>query len=351
MPAPSKWLLALPILALAACHRDVEKTPLIDRRVYITDRFYDVQAVTPEHVVIVGYGGKILDTHDGGRTWENRPSGTDNALYKVDLLDEKTGWAVGQGGTIIKTTDGGATWNKQESGTENYLFSFHALTPEHVIAVGDRSEIVESKDGGATWKATEYKPPKEGAGGMTAEEETVAQAPSFYDVTFIDGKTGWIVGEFGKILKTTDGGATWKEQQQTLIGGEIVDALSLPTFFGVHFVDANNGAAAGLDGRIAITADGGATWTFDDVGAALSVPLFEVQLFPDGSGWAVGSAGQVLRKNGLGETWQPADLGMRVFSWLRDVSFADPKNGWLVGGFGLILRTRDGGKTWVPIAA
>jgi photosystem II stability/assembly factor-like uncharacterized protein len=345
-------LLALTLIlagiGLSACHGEVEKTPLVDRKIHITDRFYDVQAITPEHVVVVGYGGKILETHDGGRNWEDRESGTDNALYKVHFIDENTGWVMGQGGTILKTTDGGKTWAKQQSGTQNYLFSFTAITPEHLIGVGDRSTIIESKDGGATWKAREHVSI---GGGMTEEERVVAQQPSFYDIHFVDSTTGWIVGEFGQILKTTDGGATWTDQQQSLIGGEILDALSLPTFFGVDFQDAQNGVTAGLDGRIAITADGGATWTFDDVGPDLTVPLFDVRTFPDGSGWAIGSAGEVLHKAGIGETWELADMGMRVFTWLRHASFPDEKNGWIVGGFGLILRTRDGGKTWVPMAA
>ena len=341
--------LALPLLALAACHGEVEKTPMIDRKIYITDRFYDVQALSPEHIFVVGYGGKMLETKDAGRNWENVKTGTDNALYKVHFVDDRTGWVMGQGGTILKTSDGGKTWNKQESGTENYLFSFDALTPEHLIAVGDKSTLVETRDGGATWTAHQYE--SKGGGGMTKEEETVAQQPSFYDVHFVDEKNGWVVGEFGKILHTSDGGANWNEQQASLIGGEILDALGLPTFFGVHFIDAKNGIAAGLDGKIAFTVDGGNTWKFDDVETELTVPLFDVQAFQDGSGWAVGSAGEVLHKKGLGENWQVADLGMRVFSWLRHVSFADPNNGWVVGGFGLILRTKDGGKTWVPMAA
>ena len=36
-----------------------------------------------------------------------------------------------------------------------------------------------------------------------------------YDVQFIDPKTGWIVGEFGKIYHTKDGGETWTEQQES----------------------------------------------------------------------------------------------------------------------------------------
>ncbi len=345
-----RMLRVLPLLALMACHGDVEMTPLVDRKIHITDRFYDVQAVTPEHVIVVGYGGKVLDSHDAGRNWEVRKTGTDNALYKVHLVDGQTGWAMGQAGTILKTTDGGASWAAQQSGTENYLFSFATLGPDHVIGVGDKATIVETKDGGSTWSVREWEVPKE-AGVANANEEAIAQAPSFYDVKFVDAKNGWIVGEFGKILHTTDGGATWKEQQGTLVGGEIVDALSLPTFFGSHFTDASNGFAAGLEGRIARTANGGSTWAFDDVDAQLTVPLFSVKMLPDGSGWAVGSAGEVLHKKGLGENWQAADIGMRLFSWIRQVDFADPDHGWMVGGFGVILRTKDGGKTWVPMAA
>lgn len=349
-----RLLPSLPLFLLVACHGDVEMTPLVDRKIYITDRFYDVQAVTPEHVVIVGYGGKVLDSHDAGRNWEVRKSGTDNALFKVRLVDGKNGWAMGQAGTIIKTTDGGATWTPQQSGTENYLFSFAAPSADHVIGVGDKATIVETRDGGATWTARQWDAPKSAgveAGGPTADADVVAQAPSFYDVKFVDDKNGWIVGEFGKILRTSDGGATWKEQEGTLVGGEIVDALSLPTFFGGWFNDATNGVVAGLESRVAETANGGDKWAFADVDSQAAVPLFSVKTFPDGSGWAVGSAGQVLHKKGLGENWQPADIGMRLFSWIRQVDFADPEHGWMVGGFGTILRTKDGGKTWVPMAA
>lgn len=339
---------ALPLLAFAACHGDVEMLPLIDRKIYLTDRFYDVDALTPDKAIVVGYGGKILLTSDSGRSWKRPAAGTDQALYNTVMQDEKTGWIVGQGGTALKTTDGGETWTKLTTGTENSLFSVALIGPDHLIAVGERSTIAESKDGGATWTVRQYETKNSG---LTADEEAVAQEPGLYAVQFIDPNTGWIVGEFGKIAKTTDGGKTWKEQQSTLIGGDIVDALSLPTFFGVHFINAKEGIATGLDGRIAHTVDGGATWMFDDVNDQVTTPLFNGQLFADSSGWAVGTGGEVLRKKGIGETWQPADVGMRVQSWLRRVSFVDQNNGWVVGGFGLILHTRDGGKTWIPTAA
>jgi len=342
------------LLAMAACHGEVEQTPLSDQKIPFTDKYYDVQALSPEKAIIVGYGGKILTTGDSGRTWAVSPSGTDSAIYKITMIDDANGWAVGQAGTVIKTGDGGKSWQKVDAGSEVSLFSVFAPSPQHLVAVGDRATILSTNDGGATWKTTKVEARPKEAGSDEAmiglnEADLIAQDPAFYDVKFVDDKTGWIVGEFGKILHTTDGGATWKEQQQSLVGEEVVDALDLPTFFGIDCIDANQCTTVGLDGKIAATADGGKTWAFQDVGGDFSEPLFTVQLFPDGSGWAAGVAGEVMKRED--GQWKQADLGMRVFSWLRQVGFADQNNGWLVGGFGTILHTRDGGKTWIRAAA
>ena len=52
----------LTVLALAlGCHHEVEMVPLIERTIYTTDRFYDVQALTKDRAFIVGYGGKSTD--------------------------------------------------------------------------------------------------------------------------------------------------------------------------------------------------------------------------------------------------------------------------------------------------
>ena len=49
-----------------------------------------------------------------------------------------------------------------------------------------------------------------------ALESLAASDPIFYDVKFVDAKKGWIVGEFGKIMYTENGGETWAEQERTL---------------------------------------------------------------------------------------------------------------------------------------
>ncbi len=347
----ARWLFALLTAAVVAagCHGSVELKPLIDRKVYLTDKFYDVEPLTPEHVFVVGYGGKILETRDGGRSWDLRPSGTDKALFDVLFVDEKNGWIVGQEGLILHSTDGGQTWAKQESGTDHYLFAIAAASTERLVAVGEASTIAASEDGGQTWEVRHQKAAGEN---LTEEERMVLQDPSFYDVVFLDERTGFIAGEFGHILKTTDGGRGWSERQGSLVGGEVLSALDLPTFYGLSFESPRVGIATGLSGHIARTTDGGETWSFDEIAAAhRSKPFFSGSLLADGSGWAVGAAGDVIRRAAGDEGWRAADLGMQVHSWLRKIVFADAKNGWIVGGFGTILYTRDGGETWIPTSA
>ena len=351
--------LAVALCAIAlGCHREVEMIPLIERTIYVTDRFYDVQALSKDRAIVVGYGGKIAHTSDGGNSWTLADGGTDLSLYAIRMADQNNGWIVGQEGLVLHTADGGKTWQKQESNAtfkdsdgstkRAYLFSAYALDANTAWAVGDRSILTSTTDGGKTWTTRKVPMELDTSGG-----ETLAAAdPIFYDVRFVDKQQGWIVGEFGKIMHTTDGGQTWREQERTLMEGTgIFDLLDLPTLFGIHAVDAQRAVAVGLEAHVARTTDGGARWTFDklDPGQVPLVdPLYDVTELPDGTGWGVGAAGEVVRKGPADAAWTRAKIGQDVLTWLRAIHFADEKNGWMVGGFGLIFRTTDGGKTWLP---
>jgi photosystem II stability/assembly factor-like uncharacterized protein len=343
---------------MLGCHHEVEMVPLVERTIYVTDKFYDVQATSKDRAFVIGYGGKILETTTGGNVWEQRPSGTELALYGIEMATDTQGWIVGQEGLILHTADGGKTWQPQESnatfkdsdGTPKraYLFAIDALDANTAFAVGDRSMLTSTSDGGKTWKARKVPMELDTSGG----ESLAAADPIFYAVKFTDAQHGWIVGEFGKIMYTADGGDTWREQERTLMEGTgFFDLLDLPTLFGVHATDGQRAVTVGLEGHIARTTDGGARWTFDKVDAgdiALVDPLYEATELPDGTAWAIGAAGEVLRKGPADPAWRRAKIGQDVLTWLRGVHFSDDKHGWMVGGFGLVFRTTDGGKTWLP---
>jgi len=73
-------------------------------------------------------------------------------------------------------------------------------------------------------------------------------------VKFIDATTGWAVGNFGTILRTTNGGADWTSQSSG----------TTEYLFGVSFTDENNGTAVGLDGTILKTTNGGSTFVQEE---------------------------------------------------------------------------------------
>ncbi len=336
-------------LFTTGCHRVEEPLPpLPERLISISDKFFDVAALDADTAIVVGYGGKILRTADGGFSWTRIPSGTSEALYRVRFVDAKRGWISGQDGIILHTEDGGLSWSRQQTNTNAYLFSLHFVDAEFGWAVGDRSLAVHSRDGGRTW--TLHKIVSATGEKLTADQALAEQDPILYDVFFLDRERGWVSGEFGRLFQTTDGGQTWHARETSLLGPEIVDVLDIPTFFGVQFTPQNDGVAVGLEGKIARSLDGGTTWKLDAVSSelALTDPLFAPFLFPDGTGWIVGSSGQVLRRAVPGEPWKATSLGMNVATWLRSVTWWNDQIGWIVGGYGLILYTRDGGRVWMP---
>lgn len=367
-----RW--GLPVAALVAvatmtgCHRHEEWEPMLTQKVYVSDRFYDVEILGPKEVLVVGYNGKILHSADFGTTWNVIPSGSENGLYSVSFVaGNKIGWITGQGGTILKTADGGKTWAVQggkifmtddcratggdPDATDESdkcplapLFAISAIDENNAFAIGDRSVITATRDGGKTWNTSTLRPITTAE--MDANAGIAFEDPVLYDVQFLNTQVGFVVGEFGKILKTTDGGATWHDKQASLVGEEYFDIMELPTFFDVDFRGENEGYVVGLEGRVARTTDGGETWAWMPHGVKeYDAPFYSVDLLAGGALWSVGGSGQAIHSAAGGELGKGA-LGTRVTNWIRDVEFLDDNVGWMVGGFGFIMNTNDGGKTW-----
>ena len=94
----------------------------------------------------------------------------------------------------------------------------------------------------------EPDPPPEPAGWIW--QNPLPQGNTLRCVSFTDVNTGTAVGDFGTILRTTNGGATWVSQSS---GTEHV-------LTGVSFTDANSGTVVGGSGTILHTSNGGANW-------------------------------------------------------------------------------------------
>lgn len=358
------------LLSTAGCHREIEMLPLADQKIYVSDKFFDVAVLGPKRAIVIGYGGKIIETEDGGFTWTQIDAGTEKALYSIDFADDgKAGWIVGQEGLILRTTDAGKTWTRQHTDLwldelcadpeerqyrrgdpeaapcqHGYLFAVTVVDANTAHIIGDKSLYTYTTDGGKSWNTRTLT--VESAEAIGEDQALAFEDPVLYDVEFLDAKRGYIVGEFGKIYFTEDGGVSFVEQQVSLMDESVVDILDLPTLFDVEFVTDQHGIAAGLDGRIAETHDGGKDWNFVPSNVEEFVdPFYSATILSDGTRWVVGASGQVARAEGTAE-FGHGDLGSRVNNWIRRIRFHDDKYGWIVGGFGLIMNTEDGGKTW-----
>jgi photosystem II stability/assembly factor-like uncharacterized protein len=118
-------------------------------------------------------------------------------LFDVKFTDPQNGVIAGLGGVILQTANGGETWQYRESDSRQALFGI-GVGNQAVFAVGERGLHRQSTDGGISWSR----------GDQDFQEEF--QIFGFMrDIVFGDPSTGWIVGDDGAILRSTDGGLTW----------------------------------------------------------------------------------------------------------------------------------------------
>jgi photosystem II stability/assembly factor-like uncharacterized protein len=310
----------------------------------LRDNLYGVRALSPTEAWAVGNFGVISHTTDAGKTWQAVDSGTQEPLFGVDFADPQHAWAVGKSALVIHTDDAGKTWTPQRTplSIEKHLFKVKAIDPRTAWAVGDWGAIISTKDGGATWqdRSLGVTPVKtEELPGRTST--TITDDVILYDVSFPDPQHGFICGEFGTLLITSDGGATWTRRV----------APTEKTLFGVYFTTPDRGWVVGIDGLVLHTDDGGRTWEVqhghpevsgvEDISFrdALKNPgMYAVRVDGD-RGVVVGDVGMVLTSSDGGKTWTRRELpDEHRLVWIRDVSLAPGGGGFAVGNAGFDAR-------------
>lgn len=121
-----------------------------------------------------------------------------------------------------------------------------------------------------------------------------------------------------------------------------------PYLFTVRFNDENNGLISGLGGMVLKTEDGGRTWRYEDIGRKQA--LFSVQPLHK-KAIVVGEKGLMRVSSDSGASWSfPASGFPTIFTFMRDIGFsASERVGFIVGQDGLILRSEDGGINWTQV--
>ncbi|MCK5378880.1 MAG: hypothetical protein KAJ78_05715 [Acidobacteria bacterium] len=172
--------------------------------------------------------------------------------------------------------------------------------------------------------------------------EFAVQAPRaskslLIDVAAVDGLLV-AVGSRGHILLSEDQGESWNQAE-------------VPTRSGlnaVHFHDRNLGWAAGHDGVIVRTQDGGTTWERVYWVPEDENPLMDVW-FPDADhGFAIGAYGSFFETSDGGITWTSRYISEDDFH-LNQIVPAGGERLYIAAEAGLFYRSDDGGATWVDL--
>jgi len=246
-------------------------------------------------------------------------------------------------------------WTLQTSGVQARLRGVSAVSDRTAWASGADSTVLRTSDGGATWKKL----------------KVTSDALDFRDIDAIDASIAYVLsignGPASRIYKTTDAGVTWTLQFKNDDPKAFYDALS--------FWDRNHGIVIGdsVDGQFCImtTENGGQTWV--RVAASALPPALEnegafaasgtnIALFGKSHAWiglGAGAKARVLRTVDRGRTWKIAETPFiaGTSAGIFSVAFRDAKHGVIVGGdyrkeneaVDNLAVTEDGGVTWTLV--
>jgi len=196
---------------------------------------------------------------------------------------------------------------------------------KRIVAVGDHGVVLLSDDDGKTYR----------------QAKAVPVSSTLTAVAFADASTGWAVGHWGVVLKTTDGGESWVMQRN--------DSKVDQPLFSLHLKNAQEGWAVGLWSLMLHTTDGGATWSTVSLPAPPGAKKADRNLYAifadaKGSLFVACEQGRVIRSTDGGNTWTYAETGYAGSFW-TGVGMQD--GAILVGGLrGTIYRSADGGESW-----
>lgn len=319
------------ILLITACKKDNQfvqssssicfQTTFLNTN--IQDGLMSVYFINGKDGFVTSYNGGIYKTIDSAKTWIALNSTTNLPIRDIHFLNANNGIAVGglnscggsgcipPGGFILKTNDGGQTWNNVFAPSSKLeITSIYFINNLLGYCVGD-NVIYNTTDGGQTWNES----PVNNLNGKMMK------------IKFSDSQNGFIVCLFDQILKTTDGGISWK-------------VTSPNKNIGYYSLSSNNGISyvAG-QGKILKSANNGNSW--NELASSPS-DIYDLHFTTKDIGYAFGrgnysggdfgrSYGSIYCTDNGGNSWSGngdfKDVGL-----IQAASFPATKLGYAISG-------------------
>ena len=286
-----------------------------------------IYANGPFSVYVVGNNGVARRTSNKGATWTNMNLGSTLTHNRI-RFDGTLGTMVGANQEILRTTNAGSSWASVGVGTTT-LHDFFFPNGTNGWVVGDVSngfgllyntqnsqtafhpDIVNKVLRGIYF-TTSVNGFAVGDGGvilrtfnnMNWTRVTSNTPRQLNKVEFLNANSGIIVGNFGVILKTTDGGNTWTQ----------VPTGTTANLNGVYYPDANNIFVCGDNGTVLFSNNGGLTWQAEPTNTTAKL----TGIHGDGISdiWVCGYNGTILYRtllSGVANSYKTANLKANLF--------------------------------------
>ncbi len=251
-----------------------------------------------------------------GWVWQN-PTPTGNDYERVRFYDENTGYAVGWHGTIVKTTNGGENWTLVNNEVMNLIGSGYYSGILRCIHIFDQNTLIVAGNG--IIKTTNS--------GINWQLISIAQVR---DIQFVNNSIGFYIN--GNIIfKTTDGGFNW------------VGVSPIPgTWYSINFVNQNTGFVSGNNGNILKTTNAGANWNATNVG--LSINLRSIKFANINTGYCAGDYDKIYKTTNEGQNWT-LKFSSVTFN-MGEISYVGTDTCYFTNWGGMVFRTYNGANTW-----
>lgn len=233
-----------PLLALKA-NADINKASILDA------------GRIGKRLVAVGERSVIFVSDDEGRSWTPRPVEGEKVLTGLATGDGNKLIATGHSGVILWSGDGGDRWERSSvpKTQKEALLGVIAFPDGKAFAFGGYASFLESSDAGRTWEQRSILGPE--------------IDKHFYGLAHND-QSLVLVGEAGLISISEDFGKHWR----------VVPSPYPGSLFGVTYMPQGGYVAYGMRGKVMRSSDRGATWM--DLESSVTSPFFSATLLRDG---------------------------------------------------------------------
>ena len=282
----------------------------------------DIAFTSADHGFLVGSNRLILETNDGGASWNERsldlPEEENFRLISI-AFDADDGWIAGQPGLLMHTTDGGQNWTRLFLDTklpgEPYLIT--ALGPNNAELATNVGAVYRTSDGGGSWDAKVSD-----AAGATRD---LRRSP---DGAYVS------VSSLGNFYATWDPGQpVWQVHQR--VSSQRLQSIGYQPNGKLWMV------ARGAQIRFNEDAADNESWSKPIIPITNGYGYLDMAWSDDGAIWASGGNGTLLVSRDEGNSWERDPESIQAPTNFTRFVFDDTdrqQHAFLLGERGLMLR-------------